>query len=94
MTWQVQVRPEAELDTLLAARWYEGQRTGLGSKFIEEIGRLVVSLSDNALLYPRRSSGLRRAASRRFPYAVYFRLEGSVVVVVSVLHMRRDQPNL
>ena len=37
MTWRVRVRPEAELDMLFAAGWYDAQRAGLGAEFIEEI---------------------------------------------------------
>jgi len=32
----------------------------------------------------------RRAPLRRFPYAVFFALEGNLVIVTAVLHVRRD----
>lgn len=35
MTRRVRVRPEAELDLLVAAGWYEAQRQGLGTEFID-----------------------------------------------------------
>jgi hypothetical protein len=44
------------------------------------------------LLYRQGANGLRRAAVRRFPYAVYFRIQAGCVVIVSILHMRRNQP--
>jgi plasmid stabilization system protein ParE len=93
LSWPVRVRPEAELDMLLVARWYETQRKGLGTEFIDEIARLVASLPKNALLYPERSKGLRRIFARRFPYAMSFRLQGESVVVLSVFHMRRNRPD-
>lgn len=34
--------------------------------------------------------GIRRALLRRFPYAVYFAVEESTVVVLTVLHAHRD----
>jgi plasmid stabilization system protein ParE len=34
-------------------------------------------------------AGLRRILLRRFPYAVYFAVEGEVVTVVTVLHVSR-----
>ncbi|MBK6674266.1 MAG: type II toxin-antitoxin system RelE/ParE family toxin [Proteobacteria bacterium] len=94
MNWPVRVRPEAELDALRASRWYEKQRPGLGGRFLVEIGRLAVSLSTNALLYRQSMDGLRCAPTRRFPYAVYFRIQQGCVVIVSVLHMRRNRPEL
>jgi hypothetical protein len=35
VTWRVRDRPEAELDLLVAAGWYEAQRQGLGTEVIE-----------------------------------------------------------
>ena len=33
---------------------------------------------------------IRRALTRRFPYAVYYRIVGNEVVVLGILHTRRD----
>ena len=89
MTWSVWVRPEAELDLLVAAGWYEAQRQGLGAEFIEELSLLVASLANNALLYADLFEGVRRVFARRFPFAVSFQIVGDEVVVISILHMRR-----
>jgi plasmid stabilization system protein ParE len=67
LSWAIRVRPRAELDLLLAARWYETQHPTLGAQFIDEIELLIESLASNALLYPERFSGVRRAFSHRFP---------------------------
>jgi len=77
---------------LLAARWYEARRKGLGAEFIDEIGRLIASLSQNALIYPERHNGLRRIYARRFPYALSFRVQRECVVILSILHMSRNRP--
>jgi plasmid stabilization system protein ParE len=34
--------------------------------------------------------GVRRSATRRFPYGVYYRLTGESVTVIAVMHSRRD----
>ena len=33
---------------------------------------------------------IRRALTRRFPYAVYYRIVGNDVVVLGILHTHRD----
>jgi plasmid stabilization system protein ParE len=91
VTWRVGVRPEAELDLLVAAGWYEAQQQGLGTAFIHELSLLVASLADNALLYAEHFEGIRRVFARRFPYAVYFLVVGDEVVVTAILHMRRSR---
>lgn len=91
MSWRVRVRPEAELDLLFAAGWYEAQSPGLGADFIGEMSALVESLATNAQLYVGVFDGVRRVIGRRFPYAVSYQILQDEVVVLSVLHMRRQR---
>ena len=91
MTWQVRVRPEAELDLLVSAGWYEDQRAGLGEEYLDDMARLIASLADNALLYPEVFAGVRRAFAKRFPYVVTYQLTTDQVIVISALHMRRQR---
>ncbi len=91
MTWRVRVRPEAELDLVLAAGWYEAQRQGLGAEVIEELSLLATSLAATALLYAELVGGVRRVFARRVPYAMYYRILSDEVVVISVLHVRRQR---
>jgi plasmid stabilization system protein ParE len=85
----VLVRPQAEVDMLAAASWYEAQRPGLGADFLDEITLLAHSLTDNALICAEVTEGVRRAPVRRFPYVLSYLVMESAVVVLSVLHMRR-----
>jgi plasmid stabilization system protein ParE len=41
-------------------------------------------------VFPEVVPGVRRALTKRFPYAVYFRVEQSRVVIVVVVHQSRD----
>ena len=47
-------------------------------------------IADGPLAYQDLRSGIRRALLRRFPYAVYFAVDGDVAVVLTVLHVGRD----
>jgi plasmid stabilization system protein ParE len=40
--------------------------------------------------YQDLRAGVRRALLKRFPYAVYFAVEGDVIVILTVLHVSRD----
>ena len=50
MEWKVVARPQAQIDLLDAANWYDNQRSGLGGEFIQAV--LAVN---SMLLSPRRS---------------------------------------
>ena len=84
------MRQLAEQDILEAQRWYELQRSSLGSEFRTAVDELLRRLGDTPLLYPAVYQGLRRAVLRRFPYLVYFTVAGDIVTVLACLHSSRD----
>jgi plasmid stabilization system protein ParE len=87
---QIVVRPAAAADIDEAFLWYEGQRPGLGHEFLVAAQRLIDAVAQHPLRYPVIRRNTRRALLRRFPYALYFRVYGEVVVVVACMHGRRN----
>jgi plasmid stabilization system protein ParE len=90
VSWRVIVRPNAEVDLSEAARWYESQRQHLGGQFLDEMSRAISSLANSPDRRPEYYLGFRRMQTSRFPYKIFYRIEGSDVVVVRVLHAKRD----
>jgi plasmid stabilization system protein ParE len=90
VSWRVIVRPKAEADLSEAARWYEAQRPTLGGQFLDEISRVLILLKESPERHPLYYRGFRRLLTRRFPYKVFYRIEGGNVIVVRVLHAKRD----
>ncbi|MFA4917328.1 MAG: type II toxin-antitoxin system RelE/ParE family toxin [Syntrophales bacterium] len=70
--------------------FYEKQGEGLGEYFFDSL----FSDIDSLMLYSgihTKVFGYHRMLSKRFPYAIYYRLEEEAVVVVyRVLDLRRD----
>lgn len=87
----LRVRPEARADILSAARWYENRETGLGVAFVNEIDAVFRLIEQGPERFRSAHRHLRLALGRRFPYAVDFAQELDGVVVLGVLHQRRDQ---
>ena len=84
------IRPEAEADLVTARAWYERQRSGLGAAFLLCIEEVLDRIDRTPELYPVVYQEVRRAFTRRFPYAVYYRVADNDVVVLGILHTRRD----
>ena len=63
---------------------------GLGLEFLEELRAAYHRILDHPLGYQDLRSGIRRALTRRFPYAVYFSIEEEAIVIVAVLSTARD----
>ena len=90
MTLIVSIRPEAEADLEEACRWYERQREGLGADFLLCFEDALEKMCRNPEVYPLVYKRLRRGLIRRFPYGVFYVVEGNRIVIVGVFHARRD----
>lgn len=90
MNYSVLVRRSAENDIAEARDWYEMQRAGLGGEFLARLGAAVDRLRSLPYSYPVVHHDVRRAVLDRFPYLVYFRIDGEHVRVIACLHGRRD----
>jgi plasmid stabilization system protein ParE len=80
----------AEGDLAEAFVWYETQRSGLGAEFFAEVRAAITRIEDGPTRYPIAIQGVHRAPVRRFPYSVYFTAAGDRIVVLAVLHHRRN----
>lgn len=86
---RVQILDEATADLADGFRFYERQAEGLGDYFLDslwsDIQSLRISGGIHAIHY-----GYHRLISKRFPYAVYYRIEDGVAHVRAVLDCRQD----
>ena len=86
----VYLRPEAWGDINDAADWYERQRPGLGSEFLDEVLIAFSRIEETPLFYPSVRKNARRTLIRRFPFGIYYIVEGDDILVLAVMHGRRD----
>ncbi len=88
--YRLVAEPRANLDVAATFDWYEMEQGGLGLEFLDALRATYDRVADSPHAYQDLRSGVRRALVRRFPYAVYFAIEGDAVVVLAVLHVARD----
>jgi plasmid stabilization system protein ParE len=84
------LRPEARADLDEASNWYEAQRPGLGDEFLQQVDAAFRRIEARPTQFPKVLGELRRALLRRFPYSAYFLTERRRIVVIGVLHQRRN----
>jgi plasmid stabilization system protein ParE len=89
MNFPVRLREEAELDLAEAATWYESQRSGLGNEFLDSVLEAFDHICGNPETYPMVHRSTHRALLPRFPFAVFYRVVESEIVVVAVMHGSR-----
>ena len=90
MTLRVVFRRAASIEFREAATWYEHQRPGLGEEFAFEVDQAIDRIVENPARCPAVFGDIRRAVTRRFPFAIYFRIRGGALVVLAIFHGRRD----
>ncbi len=84
------IRPEAANDIADVYNWYEAKRSGLGIKFqrnLDQAFRRIAVLPEGYRLVYR---DVRRVLTERFPFSVYYRIEEGEIVILAVIHSRRD----
>jgi plasmid stabilization system protein ParE len=74
----------------VAYRWYERQRPGLGDELFVEVSNAIRQIAEAPTLHAILYRDLRRVLTRRFPYAVYYRVEANRIVIVAVFHGSRN----
>lgn len=73
--------------------FYEQQRQGLGTYFINALTSDIDALLIHAGVH-QRVSGYFRALSKRFPYAIYYQIEADCIAVWRVLDCRQNPARL
>jgi len=90
MTYVLRFLPAVEADVLAGYAWYEGKGPGLGEEFLRVFYAGAREIPRNPLLYPRVDGAFRRRLLQRFPYALYFRIEGGEIIVFGLFHCARN----
>ena len=75
---RVELRAEARADLDEGAAFYEDQRDGLGDYFVDSLFSDLEALQSEGGIH-ERVFGLHRKLSARFPFAIYYRVEGATV---------------
>ena len=86
---RIKILSIAEDDLEEGHRFYESQADGLGSYFLDTLYSDIDSLAYFAGMH-RIVLGYHRLLSKRFPFAVYYRVADDVVTVFAILDCRRN----
>lgn len=86
---RIEILDEAQEDLIHGFRFYETRERGLGSYFFDclfsDIDSLLLFAGIHPVIY-----GYHRCLSKRFPFAIYYSVEGELVRVFAVLDCRRN----
>jgi hypothetical protein len=87
---KIEILDVARFDLLDGYHFYEEQQSGLGSYFLNSLYSDIESLRLYAGIHRKPHGQHHRLLSKRFPYAVYYKVSGKTVFIHAVIDCRRD----
>ncbi len=86
---KIQLSDHAKADLLAGVAFYEAASIGVGEYFLDsltaDIDSLILSAGSHRIVF-----GYHRSLSLRFPFAIYYLIEGDLIRIRRVLDCRRD----
>jgi toxin ParE1/3/4 len=82
--------PEARLEYREAAAFYESRRAGLGAAFSLEVETTIRKILEAPERWRSLEQDVRTCRTRTFPYAILYTLEAESVLIIAVMHLRRE----
>ena len=79
----------ARVEFLEAVAYHEQRRDRLGIDFAVEVRRAARAIIDHPLRWPKLTENERRYRLRRFTYGIVYRVDGTEVEIVAVMHLHR-----
>jgi hypothetical protein len=86
MKYSLEIKDEANLETIEAYLYYEGKRTGLGEEFLEHLDTYFDRITANPKHFPKKRKPYREAFIKRFPFLIIYEIEKNKVIVYSVFN--------
>ena len=80
----------ARQDLLDGFSFYESKKAGLGLYFLESIYSDIDSLNLYAGIHSLHFNDYYRLLSKRFPYAIYYKIDENRVKIYAIADCRRD----
>jgi len=88
--YPITFKPEVYDDIKTAYDWYESQRVGLGEDFLLTLEESYVKITRTPKLYQDIYKLVRRKLVRRFPYGIFFVIRENTIIVLAILHTKRE----
>ncbi len=86
----IKILDRAELDLSDGFHFYEKQEAGLGFYFLENLYADIDSLKLTAGIHLKPHKDFYRLLSKRFPFAIYYKVEGDTAFIHAVVDGRRN----
>jgi len=81
--------PEALVEMREAAAFYEDCQPGLGGSFLDAVEVASAEIEKYPRMWRKVKGRFRRYLVQRFPYGLIYVVQGNVIYVAAVMHLKR-----
>lgn len=89
MIYELVVQEEASLEILEAYIYYENAQTGLGEKFMKQLGKYFLRIQTNPRHFEIKKN-YREVFIQKFPYLIIFDIIDHKIIVLSVFNTHQN----
>ena len=93
-SFRVIINPFAELDLQSTVEFLELQKPGLENEFLKEVHFAIKRIELNPHQLTKVHKEVHRALLHKFPFGVYFVINGDLVNIFAIFHFSRDPRKL
>ena len=87
---KIKILKSAQSDLNEGYHFYERQQNGVGKYFRQALTTDIESLELLAGIHPTFFNKYLRMLSKRFPFAIYYRIEGQEIKIFAIIDCRKD----
>lgn len=85
------VHAEAQLEVQETFYYYQDLNDGLGFEFMRSLDATLQFIKRNPSSYQKIYKEVRRVLIRKFPYAVFYIVEETRIVIIACQHQKRSE---
>jgi len=90
-SYKLRYFPDAKKGFKEARNWYGKISINLMSRFSEAVNKAFDEIKKTPKAYSIRYSNIRIAHPESFPYNIHFYIDEETIVIVAILHHKRNQ---
>lgn len=87
---RIKLSREAGEEMLDAASWYDEREPGLGTEFVRACDLAFETIAADPGRHLGVGGGFHRYLMSRFPFAVFFEVQGELLIIAGVFHGARN----
>ena len=85
----VRFHPEARIEMVAAAQYYEKAQEGLGRRFLEAVHSATRRIPLMPAIYQAIEGDIRRCCVEKFPFGLVFREKEDHIEIIALIHFKR-----